>query len=84
MRSEGQKWSDHESDREFRATSRGYKISTLLAQDYIWRLLDTIVSIPSTHYVHSDIFKITKFNAELLSEYGGVSRSSSSSTILRV
>lgn len=35
--------------------------------------METVVDIHETHYIHLDIFKMTKLMNDLLSEHGGVS-----------
>lgn len=74
MRSQKKTWRDCVVVQGARTQSHGYKITTLLQQDYVWKLMETIVDIPSTHYVHSDIFKMSRLTSDLISEHGGVSR----------
>ncbi|KAF8122102.1 hypothetical protein EV363DRAFT_1183630 [Boletus edulis] len=72
MVSNDKKWTDCEVAVGLRTKSNGYKIASLLQQDYIWKLMETIVNINETHYVHSDIFKISRLTNNLLSEHGGL------------
>ena len=44
----------------------------LLKQDYFWRLCSDIIP-ETTHYIHSNLFKISKLTTEILSVHGGVS-----------
>ncbi|KAF8125065.1 hypothetical protein EV363DRAFT_1299322 [Boletus edulis] len=72
MVSEGKTWTHCEVPLGLRTQSQGYKIASLLQQDYVWKLMETIVDMNETHYVHSDIFKMTRLTNDLLSEHGGL------------
>ena len=52
--------------------SKGYKVMSLLSQDYIWCLMQAIINIPFMHYIHSNLFSIMSLMADLLSPHGGV------------
>ncbi|KAG9308143.1 hypothetical protein JVU11DRAFT_12445 [Chiua virens] len=72
MKINNETWRDCHVKTGSRSQSQQYKIRSLLQQDFIWKLMETIVDIPSTHYIHSDIFKISKLTQQLLSEHGGL------------
>ncbi|KAF8120880.1 hypothetical protein EV363DRAFT_1187669 [Boletus edulis] len=55
-----------------RATSNRYRINALLTQDFVWRLFLSLLGITSTHYIHSDIFKISSLTTNLISPHGGI------------
>ncbi|KAF8125067.1 hypothetical protein EV363DRAFT_1105774, partial [Boletus edulis] len=65
-------WMNCEVAQGLRPQSHGYKITSLLQQDYVWKLMDTLVDMNETHYVNSDIFKMTRLTNDLLSEHGGL------------
>lgn len=73
MHAQKQDWRHCVLPKGVRAGSRAHKINALLEQDYIWELCRHLVLDSSTHYVHSDMFKISSLHANLLSPYGGVS-----------
>ncbi|KAG9310708.1 hypothetical protein JVU11DRAFT_9304 [Chiua virens] len=72
MQSQGKKWTDVHIEAGLRSQKAGYKIRILLQQDYVWKLLNTIVGQSNEHYTHSNIFKITQLTSDLLSEQGGM------------
>ncbi|KAF8121159.1 hypothetical protein EV363DRAFT_1187245 [Boletus edulis] len=55
-----------------RPTSNRYRINALLTQDFVWRLFLSLLGITSTHYIHSDIFKISSLTTNLISPHGGI------------
>ncbi|KAF8119279.1 hypothetical protein EV363DRAFT_1200505 [Boletus edulis] len=55
-----------------RSTSQRYRINSLLTQDYVWRLFLSLLGMSSTHYIHSDIFKISSLTTNLMSPHGGM------------
>jgi len=73
MKFNGETWRDCQIKARSRSQSHPQKIRVLLQQDFVWKVMETIVDIPSTHYIHSDIFKISMLTQDLLSEHGGVS-----------
>lgn len=73
MRVAGKRW--HDFKQEARANTPANKIGQLLSQDYVFRLLETIVDNSFQHYTHSDVFKISTLMKDLMSPAGGVSRS---------
>ena len=73
MRVAGTRW--HDFKQEARPNTPANKIGQLLSQDYVFRLLETIVDNSFQHYTHSDVFKISTLMKDLMSPTGGVSRS---------
>ena len=73
MRSKKQDWRDCVLPKGVRSKSIAHKINSLLQQDYIWSFCDAVVTTHSTHFVHSDMFKISSLHGNFLSPYGGVS-----------
>lgn len=75
MRVQGTRWHDFKQDKDTRSNTPAYKIGQLLSQDYVFRLLETIVDNSFHHYTHSDVFKISTLTKDLMSPPGGVSPS---------
>lgn len=66
-----------------RSTSNRYRINALLTQDFVWRLFQSLLGMTSTHYIHSDIFKISSLTTNLLSPHGGVSVTPAHENVLK-
>jgi hypothetical protein len=71
MRVAGTQWYDFKH--EALASTPAGKIGQLLSQDYVFRLLETIVNNSFNHYTHSAAFKISSLMRDLISPTGGVS-----------
>ena len=56
MKLNGKMWQDYEVKMGLCNQSHPQKIQQLLQQDFIWKLMDTVVNIPSNHCIHSNTF----------------------------
>ncbi|KAH7905678.1 hypothetical protein BJ138DRAFT_1118256 [Hygrophoropsis aurantiaca] len=60
------------STARLRSSTSAYKQAALLGQDFIFKMLETILSGDSIHYINADFFTLKRLHQDLFSPYGGI------------